>query len=168
MILDLRRLDQAPAEVEGSVPADDPVWESAGVRLVTPLWVKGTAEGSSTRGVWFRAALTTRIETQCRRCLESLEVDVADELAVFLDPEASTVDEDVTLYAIEPEAVELDLRPILRERVILAVSDYPLCGADCRGLCPSCGVNLNETDCDCEMAEPDTRWGALLRLQRED
>lgn len=154
--------------VDGLVAADDPVWEGGGVRLVTSLTVQGTAEGSSTRGVWLRGTLTTRIEAQCRRCLESLELDVEDELAVFLDPEASAVDEDVSLYAIEPEADALDLRPILRERVIFAVPDYPLCREDCRGLCPSCGANLNETDCDCQVAEPDTRWGSLLRLKRDD
>jgi uncharacterized protein len=97
-----------------------------------------------------------------------LELEVADELAVFFDPEATTVEEDVTLYTLEPDAEELDLRPILRERVILAVPDYPVCREDCRGLCPSCGANLNETDCNCAVAESDARWGPLLKLQRKD
>jgi len=168
LTLDLRRLVQAPAKVDGLVTADDPVWEGAGVRLVAPLTVQGRAEGSSIHGVWLRGTFTARIEMQCRRCLELLELDVEDDLAVFFDPEATAVDEDVTLYAIEPDAGELDLRPVLRERVILAVPDYPLCREDCRGLCPNCGANLNETDCDCQVAEPDARWASLLRLQRDD
>jgi uncharacterized protein len=168
LILELRRLDQASVDVAGSLAVDDPVWEDAGVRLVGPLSVRGTAEGSSTRGVWFRGSLLGRIQTQCRRCLEPLELEIADELAVYFDPETGTVDEDVTLYALEPGADELDLGPVVRERVILAVPDYPLCSEDCRGLCPTCGANLNETECDCEVAEPDSRWGPLLKSQRKE
>ena len=147
---------------------DDPVWEGAGVRLVAPLSVRGTAEGSSTGGVWFRGSFVGRIRTLCRRCLEPLELEVADELAVFFDPEAGAVDEDVTLYALEPGADELDLRPVVSERVILAAPDYPLCSEGCRGLCPICGANLNEAECDCAVAEPDSRWGPLLKSQRNE
>lgn len=147
---------------------DDPAWEDAGVRLVEPLSVRGTAEGSSTRGVWFRGSLLGRIETQCRRCLEPLELEVADELAVFFDPEAESVDEDITLYVLEPGADEVDLRPVIRERMILAVPQYVLCSEGCRGLCPTCGTNLNEAECDCAVAEPDSRWGPLLKSQRNE
>jgi uncharacterized protein len=168
LIFDLRRLEQAPAEVSGALSADDPVWEGAGVKLATDLAVRATADGSSTRGVWVRGSFLGRIQTQCRRCLAALEVEVADELAVFFDPEATVVDEDMTLYALEAGAEELDLRPVLRERVVLAMPDYPLCGEGCRGLCPSCGINLNERECDCVVAEPDSRWAPLLRSQRKD
>ncbi|MGD8699759.1 MAG: DUF177 domain-containing protein [Gemmatimonadales bacterium] len=168
LILDLRRLEQAPAEVKGAISADDPVWEAGGVKLATDLAVRATAEGSSTRGVWVRGSFLGRIQTQCRRCLEPLEVEVADELAVFFDPEASAVDEDMALYALELGADELDLRPVVRERLLLAMPDYPLCGEGCRGLCPSCGTNLNESECDCAEAELDPRWAPLQKSQRKD
>ncbi len=148
--------------------ADDPLWEGAGAVMATDLAVQATAEGSSTRGVWVRGSFLGCIRTQCRRCLEAVEIEIADELAVFFDPEATVVDEDMTLYALEPGADELDLSPILRERVILAVPAYPLCGEACRGLCPSCGTNLNERECDCALAEPDARWAPLLRSQGKD
>jgi uncharacterized protein len=148
--------------------ADDPVWEGAGVELATDLAVKATAEGSSTRGVWVRGSFLGRIRTRCRRCLDTLELEVADELSVFFDPAATAVDEDMTLYTLEPGADELDLGPVVRERLILAVPEYSLCGEGCRGLCPSCGTNLNERQCDCAVAEPDPRWGPLQRSQRKD
>ena len=148
--------------------ADDPVWEGAGVELATDLAVWATAEGSSTRGVWVRGSFLGRIRTQCRRCLDALEVEVADELAVYFDAEATAVDEDVALYALDAGTEELDLGPVVRERVILAVPDYPLCGEECRGLCPSCGTNLNERECDCAVAEADPRWAPLRKSQRKD
>jgi len=168
LTLDLRRLEQASAEIDGALSADDPVWEGAGFKLATELTVRATAEGSSTRGVWVRGSFLGRIQTQCRRCLEALEVEVADELAVFFDPEATAADEDLTLYVLDPDCDELDLRPVMREAVMLAVPDYPICGEGCRGLCPSCGINLNESQCDCAEAEPDPRWAPLQKSQRKD
>jgi len=39
-----------------------------------------------------------------------------------------------------------------------------LCAEDCKGLCPTCGANLNETDCDCK-APVDARWASLKDLR---
>ena len=168
MIIDLRRLEQAPAEVRGVVSADDPVWEGAGVELATDLAVEAIAEGFSNRGVWVRGSFSGRVQTRCRRCLDALEMEIADELAVFFDPQATVADEDMALYALAPGADELDLLPVLRERVILAVPEYPLCREGCRGLCPRCGSNLNERECDCAVVEADPRWAPLQRSQRKD
>jgi uncharacterized protein len=109
-----------------------------------------------------------RIRSQCRRCLEQVEIEVAEDLAVFFDPDASAGDEDAELYALDPQADELDLRPSLKERLVLALPAYPLCGEVCRGLCPLCGANLNHGECGCEAVETDPRWGPLQSLRRDD
>ncbi len=168
LIVDLRRLEQASAEIEGEIPADDPLWEESGVELATPLAVQATAEGSSGRGVWVRGSFLGRIRSQCRRCLAQVEIELAEDLAVFFDPDASANDEDVALHALDAQADELDLRPSLKERVVLALAAYPVCGEACRGLCPSCGANLNHGECDCEVTETDPRWGPLQGLRGED
>lgn len=168
MIVDLRCLEQASAEIEGEIPADDPLWEDSGVELATPLAVQVTADGSSARGVWVRGSFIGRIRSRCRRCLEQVEIEVAEELAVYFDPDASATDEDVTLYALDPQADELDLRPSLKERLVLALPAYPVCREVCRGLCPHCGAKLNEGECGCDAAESDPRWGPLQGLHSED
>jgi uncharacterized protein len=40
----------------------------------------------------------------------------------------------------------------------------PLCRADCSGLCPTCGKDLNEGQCNCERTEIDPRWAKLSKL----
>ena len=59
-----------------------------------------------------------------------------------------------------------------RDAVAEAVPATLLCRADCAGLCPHCGTNLNEGSCDCEEDTSDPRWDALRevaeRLRRED
>jgi uncharacterized protein len=54
------------------------------------------------------------------------------------------------------------LEPLIREQVLLALPTRPLCDENCRGLCPSCGVDLNEKACRCANAESDPRM-AIFR-----
>ena len=56
------------------------------------------------------------------------------------------------------------LGPALREELILRVPDYVVCSESCRGLCPSCGVNLNETTCECVPEAESSPWSVLLPL----
>lgn len=78
-------------------------------------------------------------------------------------------DEEGTEASFDPETVdeepyegrELDLRPALREQILLSLPPPPLCSEDCQGLCPVCGKDLNEGDCGHEKTVPDPRWAAL-------
>jgi uncharacterized protein len=57
----------------------------------------------------------------------------------------------------------LDLRPSIRENWLLTVPAYVQCREDCKGLCPTCGTNLNESTCNCTVTKSDSRWDALLK-----
>jgi len=58
----------------------------------------------------------------------------------------------------------IDLDPVIREQLLLALPSYPVCQESCKGLCPVCGVNLNERDCGCDRHVPDPRWAALEKF----
>ena len=94
----------------------------------------------------------------CRRCL---------------GPAAGVVVSDVhELYQhtiTDPDAFEivgdqLDLRPMVREVILLDTPVTPLCRPDCAGLCPTCGIDRNDATCACEPAAADPRWAALDQL----
>jgi uncharacterized protein len=53
------------------------------------------------------------------------------------------------------------LEPLVREEMLLAIPINPICRADCKGLCPICGGNLNETLCSHEGEEVDPRLSIL-------
>jgi uncharacterized protein len=97
----------------------------------------------------------------CRRCLApasgELHVPVRE-----LYTEDGDGDE---TYPLDTDMV--DLEPLVRDAVLLELPLAPLCRSDCRGLCPSCGANLNEERCECE-APRDPRWGALDVLRLPD
>ena len=97
----------------------------------------------------------------CARCLQpasgTLEGDVRE---VFEDPP-----EEGETYPLQHD--EIDLEPLARETVVLELPQAPLCRADCLGLCPTCGVDRNESACTCE-PPLDPRWSVLDELRTSD
>ena len=73
--------------------------------------------------------------------------------------------DDPDVYRIDSAAVELDLRPAIREQWILAAPTYALCREDCKGFCPRCGADLNAGPHECSHDEMDPRWEALRKLK---
>lgn len=99
---------------------------------------------------------------ECRRCLKgfAIPLDVAlDE--VFLYPGEGPADE---VYRVEDE--QIDLEPAVRDAVMLALPLNPLCAEGCRGLCSTCGADLNEGDCGHSHDPVDIRWTGLEQLRR--
>jgi hypothetical protein len=59
----------------------------------------------------------------------------------------------------------LDLNPLLREQIVLCIPNRALCSEDCRGLCPSCGADLNAKACACAESEGFTKFEKLRALR---
>lgn len=95
---------------------------------------------------------------ECRRCLEQASGVLRAEVRELAMAEP---DEEEMTYPLG--RAELDLRPIAHDACILELPLAPLCQEDCRGLCPSCGVNRNRESCSCEPAL-DGRFAALALL----
>jgi len=111
----------------------------------------------------------------CGRCLVDFEYPLvgrfaltfAHELPEITDEEGS---EEVELSAEEMGLIlfhgdEIDLGEAIAEQVIMALPMRPLCREECRGLCPQCGANLNETDCGCEKPVFNSKFAALKDLK---
>ena len=62
---------------------------------------------------------------------------------------------------------EIDLRPDIEQEIIMALPQQQLCAEDCRGLCPSCGIDLNQGQCDCERPVFHTGLAALKNFRIE-
>ena len=60
---------------------------------------------------------------------------------------------------------EIDLSDALQEQVVLALPYKPLCRADCKGLCPYCGTDLNHGDCQCRGDQPISPFAVLKGLK---
>ena len=100
-------------------------------------------------------------QSECRRCLQPVRAELVAEVREMF--ERDPVDDDV--YPMVND--EIDLLPLAREAVLLELPLVVLCREDCAGLCPQCGIDLNEDTCSCE-APTDPRWAALEQLRSDD
>lgn len=130
------------------------------------LDVKGRVRVSRTaKGLLVRTNLEAKMTVECGRCLthfeQPLKVDFT-ELYAF-SPKTAT---DTGLLL--PESGRIDLAPLVREEMFLAVPISPFCSPECKGLCPICGENLNETVCNHEDENIDPRLAILKSLLDEE
>ena len=110
------------------------------------------------------------VNGSCARCLGSYPFQLKNEFTFVLKPAAELGDDqelsadDLSLSSYSGD--EVDLSPLLRESMILSLPTRPLCGDDCRGLCPRCGANRNTTECGCKDDWADPRLEVLRTLKR--
>ena len=116
----------------------------------------------ATTGTVFDLRFTTRLHGPCYRCLEDavLEVPIIGREYQATNPDGS--DELRTPYLVNDN---LDLVAWSRDAVALALPDKILCRAECAGLCPACGKDLNKEPHTHEEVATDTRWAPLERLR---
>jgi uncharacterized protein len=115
----------------------------------------------------------TTLELRCSRCLEPFAWPVDAAFDLRFQPKEQNVGEgeheieedDLSTSFYENQTI--DLGQLMREQFYLSLPMKPLCRADCRGLCPSCGTNLNRGACDCRAGWEDTRFAALKALTKE-
>lgn len=110
-----------------------------------------------------------RIAARCSRCLEETEIAVFVDFSVEIPDDGSPGDgQDASVDEVIPRITgrdSVDVQERVREEILLSIPLRILCGPDCRGLCPVCGANLNETTCDCERDPVDPRLAALAKLK---
>jgi uncharacterized protein len=160
---DLRELSQGPIETQAELASEDPLFEALGVVLAEPVRVNGRLQGTGEGRYYWHGHLHTAIAGECRRCLTAVKAPVAVEVgALFTSDEDAGDDPDA--YRLQSHDTEVDLRPVVREELALALPRFVLCRDDCRGLCPSCGKDLNAGPCGCAPAA-DPRWRALADLK---
>lgn len=107
--------------------------------------------------------LSTRAHYQCDRCLadftQSFEVK---QRQIFNLGGGDEVDDDI--IRLPANSIEIDLDPILSEMVLLNHPIKTVCRPECKGLCPTCGADLNSEQCHCEKDAIDPRWAKLRKL----
>lgn len=127
-------------------------------------------------GCLVRGSLSGELVVPCDRCAEDARVVVEqsfDEFEPCLAERKDQDDEESGDFGIpESSAVffaegapMLDLGGLLWEELSLALPVKPLCRRDCKGVCPSCGKNLNDGPCGCGESEGDPRLAALKHIK---
>ena len=163
--IDIRTLDARAVQVAGELPVEDPVWQEGDPLPAEPVRVAGRLSGAGPGRYYFSGRLEGVATGECRRCLNDVRVDVSEEVNLFfMETGVEGAEDDSETYLIDPRAHAIDLRPAVREHWLLSVPAYAQCREDCKGLCPSCGADLNAGECACAHTA-DSRWDALRKLR---
>ena len=169
-MLDTRELGRRPGsqrEVSRTVPAPT----GLGIEVLS------VAEGSPVdldlrleavmEGVLVTGTATADLVGECVRCLDPIvdELDVRfQELFVYDSGDSQDQSSD-GVSRLEDDL--LDLEPLLRDAVVLALPFQPLCEEDCPGLCTECGAQLRDDPDHTHEAPIDPRWAALSSLEQD-
>jgi uncharacterized protein len=169
-VLDTRELGRRPGsqrEVSLTVPAPadlgiEVLRVAEGAPVDLDLRLEAVMEGVLVTGTAVAA-----LDGECARCLEPISDDIEvtfQELFVYddrRDQEPSEEDDEVS--KLEDDL--LDLEPLLRDAVVLALPFQPLCEDDCPGLCAECGARLADDPDHAHEAAIDPRWTALAQIE---
>lgn len=109
-------------------------------------------------GIVVQGTVEATYDAQCSRCLRPITRTVSNHVRELFEPDPI----DGETYPLEGEEIDLEL-PV-RDTLLLDLPAAPVCREECAGLCPQCGVDRNESDCDCDPNPPDPRWDALKSL----
>ena len=140
-------------------PFADPAW------ILEDLSLLVEKDGSD---VLVRGRMRARVPQTCGRCLEPFPFDVVARVDTRFCPRPARREEvELTPDDLEADfyaADLLDVNRLLQTETELGLPMKPLCGKDCRGLCPVCGGNRNVTPCTCAARPPDSRLAVLKDL----
>jgi uncharacterized protein len=141
-----------------------------------PSWIEFDLElNMADPGILARGRVAAEFFITCGRCLGPARVYLEEPNATlaFLPQTTQTGEKDDQDLSVEDvdtfahDGKELDLEPVLREMLVLAIPMAPLCKEECKGICSVCGAELNEESCGCSQEEnPKAHWlEALARLK---
>lgn len=129
--------------------------------------VRVNAQGQYDDGLYiFDGKIDTVLHLVCAKCLTVFEwpINLSWHDVFSREAEPSEVnDKEEEIHYVKQD--KLDLQPFIQEAIILAIPFVPVCREDCKGLCPSCGVDQNKHNCNCKTEQIDPRLAELKNFK---
>ena len=168
MILDLREFEEFPATttIQGDPahlkPFNDSVLEVKAIGAELAIQRAG-------QEFFCQGRVNARLKLECARCLGSFEraLEGTTDFIICSEVEASEHlkagdGEDYVVFA--GNNLLVDMTEQVRQVLALELSLKPICSENCKGLCPSCGTDLNRQNCSCRRENTDPRWDGLKEV----
>ncbi len=169
MFIAVEQLQEEPVRFEESFAPGQIEYATEGLRQVAALRVAGIASLLGAE-IHIRGSLATQLELECARCLEPVAQTVKRDFDLYYRSLDESPKEDELAVPRGEEELGfysgdgLLLEDVAKEQVLLSLPMRSVCRADCKGLCPHCGINRNRETCTCAEPAADPRWEALKRL----
>jgi len=141
------------------------------LELSDPVEVRAKVTNTGHGSLLVQGKARARLRATCDRCLALFDLEIVSD---FEQQYVKGREDGRPAHSSGGEGREDDVReyhgefvnigPEVRESLSLAVPIKLVCNDECKGLCPSCGKNLNEGPCDCPATPYDVRLAALADL----
>ncbi|WP_353683343.1 DUF177 domain-containing protein [Thermodesulfovibrio sp. 3907-1M] len=122
--------------------------------------------------VFVKGIVSGEVELQCSRCLREYTMPIKTLVEVTYHPIEELNKEELMELKRDEMDIDfyrdglIDTADIIRDQILLNIPMKPLCSENCKGLCPVCGTDLNESECGCVVKEIDPRMAVLQTLLR--
>lgn len=139
-------------QVQGMLDPDDKAWLEGDTRPNGPgVEVAGRISEAGSGRYYFSGSIAGEVTQECGRCLSVCSAAVAAEVHVLFADGAHEDESDPDVFPLVQgrSGSEVDVRRAVREGWLLEVPVVAVCSPECRGLCPTCGTNLNQGPCTC-------------------
>jgi uncharacterized protein len=172
-VIDTRELGRRPG-TSRAVRRSAPAPHALGVEGVIAVPEGANVEldvllESVVEGVLVSGRASAPVAGECSRCLDPITSSVEVEITELFAYPDSTTDETTDDDEVSRLVHDLiDLEPVVRDAIVLALPNAPLCTPDCAGLCPGCGGKWADLDPDHRHETIDPRWAALTERFGED
>ena len=172
MFFHVRDLELKPVRFDVELPPGTIEFLDPKLQQAAPLHASGQAElvMGSLGEIRVKGQVQVSLQAECDRCLEPARFPVDSSFELYYRPVAEGYGEEKAIDAGEAEmgfyeGDGLELNDVLREFVLLALPMQKLCNENCKGICPICGQNRNQKECQCHAETSDDRWAALKSLK---
>ncbi|HKT13708.1 MAG TPA: DUF177 domain-containing protein [Terriglobia bacterium] len=143
-------------------------FQGAKFRQAGPLVANVEADLAG-KEIHLRGHISGALEAACDRCLEQIRIPVELDFDLPYRPmeeitreeEVEVGEDELTVGFFSGDGV--NLADVVKEQVLLSVPMKIVCGPDCRGLCPVCGVNHNVKECGCSVQHNDSPFAFLKK-----
>ena len=133
------------------------------VKFMSPVHIRVSINRVSSQ-YFFHVFVEATAIFICDRCLEEFSMALKDDFQLVYTTERSYPldgDEELGIRYLNSECDVIDITEDIREATLLAIPMKVLCSEECKGICPECGINLNNESCDHRVERIDPRWDAL-------
>jgi len=171
MFLNIKEMEVRKISFDETFEAGQIDFSETGLRQVGGIHAEGSARviDNSDGEVRVQGNFTALMEADCDRCLGLANFPLEKNFDLFYRPPLNLDVDEVKIDEGEAEigfyeGLGIEVADVIKEQILLALPMQRICQEDCKGICPVCGANRNESACDCRERPPDDRWRALKNL----
>lgn len=119
--------------------------------------------------VFITTLLSTAVDLTCDVCLDQFQLHLKEKVEIVLTTDSELVERDEEdIYLITDASTNVDITDSIRQTLVLAIPFKKKCKETCKGLCETCGANLNYEQCSCSQTKIDPRWQGLKNISFDD